>query len=111
VATSVLQKLIVCLQEQKKLTDECIVNILNAPKGQKMSEEQSERCNVSPPKSSFLKKLLGWFLQSCDIVIEKGKLVFKIVGIGRTSVSHIQSPNAHHYMTEKESYHQYLAEQ
>jgi hypothetical protein len=45
--TSVLQKSIVCLRAEEKLTDRCIANILSAPRGQIMWKEKNERGSVS----------------------------------------------------------------
>jgi hypothetical protein len=57
-----------------------------------------------------MKEILGRFVQIFNVVLEKGTLTFKIVRIAQASVSHLQSPNAHDFMNETESYHQYLPE-
>jgi hypothetical protein len=55
-------------------------------------------------------KLLGVFWQNCNIVMKKGKLTLKMVGIGQASVFHLHRPNGYHSIDEKGSYPLYMAE-
>jgi hypothetical protein len=56
-----------------------------------------------------LREITRMVLAKFQYCHKKGKLAFKIVGIGQASVSHSYRPNAHNSITEKGSYHQYLA--
>jgi hypothetical protein len=54
------------------------------------------------PRSGMgsLKEIPWMVLQMFNILLKKGKLILKMVGIRPASVSHLQSRNAHHAIRE-----------
>jgi hypothetical protein len=57
-----------------------------------------------------LKECIRMVFANFNMVLEKRKLAFEIVGIGEESVSHLHRPNGCNYIDKKGRYYQYLGE-